>query len=173
VYITLLHPNKTDVLPFLDGNASAPGRYARATVQTGATNSSSPYWQEYMVGPLTDANSSNVEPLTFPFQNKQPGRTRVDSVMSPNEFGMYLTKFAKEHDDIWQRLFNSVSGGSADYSENVAHINLVIPRWNRRSSSWNSVLGRWPCRLLDVRVFRPRYQPQQCNGSATRVLHQV
>jgi len=43
----LLTPNKTDVLPYLDGSGPAPKRYARVVISYGATEK--PYWQEYMV----------------------------------------------------------------------------------------------------------------------------
>jgi len=43
----LLAPNKTDVLPYLDGSGPAPKRYARVIISYGATEN--PYWQEYMV----------------------------------------------------------------------------------------------------------------------------
>jgi len=43
----LLTPNKTDVLPYLDGSGPAPKRYARVVISYGATEN--PYRQEYMV----------------------------------------------------------------------------------------------------------------------------
>ncbi|RMZ73916.1 Copper amine oxidase [Pyrenophora seminiperda CCB06] len=104
--------------------------------QIGATNSSNAYWQEYMVGPLTDANSSTIEPLTYPFQNSQPGRIELQTVDSgDNEFGLFLTKFGKDHEDIWQRLFNS------SYFDGLVGIRLGVPFWNEdgRIIGWSSV----------------------------------
>ncbi|KAA8623161.1 TynA Cu2+-containing amine oxidase [Pyrenophora tritici-repentis] len=149
VQISLLHPNKTDVLPFLHGNSSAPGRYARATVQIGATNSSDGYWQEYMVGPLTAADPSTVEPLTYPFQNSEPGKTVMDTAESNNEFGMFITRFAEEHDDIWQRLFNS------SFMDGLVGLRLGAPNWDEdgRVIAWTSVFSDPGTNLSSVTVL--------------------
>ncbi|CAG5184025.1 uncharacterized protein ALTATR162_LOCUS10872 [Alternaria atra] len=107
VQLALLHPNKTDTLPYLDSNATAPKRYARATVQSGTTNSTEKHWQEYMIGPLPATNATPVEPLTFPFQNSQPGRTPMHPMYSPNEATNFFTRFATETEDISMQLFNT------------------------------------------------------------------
>lgn len=107
--VALLEPNKTETVPFIDGHSNAPRRYARATVQHGATNSSEVYWQEYMVGPLPATNATAVQPLTFPFQNTHPGITTMHKLYSLNEGTNFLVKFGTDHDDIAQRLFNTVS----------------------------------------------------------------
>ena len=74
-----------------------------------ATNASQVYWQEYMVGPLPATNATVVQPLTFPFQNTQRGKTTMHPLYSPIEGTNFLTKFGTEHEDIAQRLFNTVS----------------------------------------------------------------
>jgi primary-amine oxidase len=107
--LALLPPNKTDIVSFLDANATASKRYARATVQIGATNSSDMYWQEYMVGPLPATNGTVIEPLTYPFDNSQPGRITVHPVYIPNDGANFLTKFSADVEDISVALFNTVS----------------------------------------------------------------
>ena len=109
VQLALLQPNKTETVPFLDGYSKAPARYARATVQSGATNSSDMFWQEYMVGPLPATNATTVQPLTFPFQNAQGGKTTIHPLYSANEATNFLVWFGTEHEDISQRLFNTAS----------------------------------------------------------------
>jgi primary-amine oxidase len=86
-------------------------RYARATVQTGATNSSDLYWQEYVVGPLPVTNATTVEPLTYPFHNSQPGRTALHPAYIPNDGTNFLLKFGADVEDISVALFNSVRSG--------------------------------------------------------------
>ena len=67
------------------------------------------YWQEYMVGPLPATNETRAEPLTFPFQNSNAGQTGIHRMYSKNEGTSFLLKFGTEHEDIAQRLFNTVS----------------------------------------------------------------
>jgi primary-amine oxidase len=108
VQVTLQHPNKTEIVPYLDGNATIPGRYARATVMFGATNSTDSYWQEYAVGPLPVTNSSNLTPLTYPFNNQRPGQTRVHPIFSSSDGVLFLTKLSTDIEDITKELWNSV-----------------------------------------------------------------
>jgi primary-amine oxidase len=109
VQLALLPPNKTDVLLFMDNDGTALKRYARATVQLGATNSTDMYWQEYMVGPLPATNGTIVESLTYPFHNSQPGRTAVHPVYSPNDSTSFLLKLSEETEDILMALFKTAS----------------------------------------------------------------
>ena len=104
--ITVLNPNKTDVLPYLDSDAKEPARYARATVAFGATDL---YWQEFLVGPLPVTNSTKIEPLTYPFHNEQPGITDVHPVYSPTDAVQFQTTFGLEIENITKELWNSVS----------------------------------------------------------------
>ncbi|KAG7193608.1 uncharacterized protein KQ657_000681 [Scheffersomyces spartinae] len=61
VWITLINPNKTDALDFLEGNKTAPLRYARAVIFFGGEDFAKEdepigYWQTYQVGPLLAEN---------------------------------------------------------------------------------------------------------------------
>ena len=112
--ITLLHPNKTDILPFLDGNATSPGRYARATVASGQTNETDLYWQEYLVGPLPATNGTVVEPLTYLFQNQSPGKTALHPIYSGYTAISLQTRISEELEDITRELWNSVSTSCLD-----------------------------------------------------------
>jgi hypothetical protein len=51
------------VLPFLDGSASAPVKYARAIIFEGGKQV--PDSQEYMIGPLPVTNSTTIEKLDY------------------------------------------------------------------------------------------------------------
>ncbi|EUC42223.1 hypothetical protein COCMIDRAFT_29138 [Bipolaris oryzae ATCC 44560] len=108
VQLALLEPNKTETAKYLDGYGKPPGRYARATVQSGATNTTDMFWQEYMVGPLPATYATTITPLTFPFQNTHAGKTKVHPLYSStNEGTQFLMKFGAAHEDISQRLFNT------------------------------------------------------------------
>jgi primary-amine oxidase len=67
------------------------------------------YWQEYVVGPLPATNLTAVEPLSYPFDNAQPGRIAVHPVYIPNDSTNFLTKFSADVEDISMALFNGVS----------------------------------------------------------------
>ncbi|KAF1987640.1 putative membrane copper amine oxidase [Aulographum hederae CBS 113979] len=101
--VELMLPNKTDVLPYLDGNGPEPTRYAHVVLDHRATTE--PYYADLLVGPLPiqegqggggghgdygghgghnwthgyKRQSSAVttwEPLTYPYTRKTAGRIR-------------------------------------------------------------------------------------------------
>ncbi|KAH7341181.1 copper amine oxidase [Pyrenochaeta sp. MPI-SDFR-AT-0127] len=127
--LNLLHPNKTDVLPYLDQDAKEPARYARATVQFGHEDL---YWQEYIVGPLPATNITTVEPLTYPFHNAQPGKTKVNSVYSIEDVVQFQYIFSAEVEDITKELWNST------IAEGGVGLRLSTPFWEEdgRTVSW-------------------------------------
>lgn len=61
--IDLYTPNKTDALPYLQGEAEAPARWAVASISFGATEE--PYVQEWVVGPLPLGEDAIFYPDTF------------------------------------------------------------------------------------------------------------
>ena len=107
--IELLNPNKTEVLPFLSGEfAAEPKRYARATVAFGIPDP--PYYQEYMVGPLPATNVTKLQPLTYPFNNEEPGKTKVPPLTLPGQdVSSFILAFGADVEDITQELWNTVS----------------------------------------------------------------
>jgi primary-amine oxidase len=66
------------------------------------------YWQEYIVGPLPATNSTMIEPLTYPFHNTQPGRTKVHPVYSNNDASQFQNMFGSQAADITKELWNTV-----------------------------------------------------------------
>jgi primary-amine oxidase len=70
-WIDTLPLNKTDVLPFLDGKAAPPVKYARAIIfEGGKVNPDS---QEYMIGPLPITESSTIEKLDYIYNGGSGG----------------------------------------------------------------------------------------------------
>ncbi|KAH8704667.1 copper amine oxidase [Phaeosphaeriaceae sp. PMI808] len=135
VQVTLLYPNKTDVVAFLDKNTTASlARTARATVQFGATNSTDSYWQEYAVGPLPATSLTRILPLTFPFHNEQPGKTKVHPIYSPLDAALFQAKISTELTDITMILWNTT------IAEQSIGLRFGVPFWNQegRAISWCS-----------------------------------
>ncbi|KAH7408662.1 copper amine oxidase [Phaeosphaeria sp. MPI-PUGE-AT-0046c] len=134
VQVSLQHPNKTSVLPYLQDNGTEPDRFARATIMFGATNSTDTYWQEYLVGPLPATNGTNVVPLTYPFNNKEPGKTLVHPVYAPADGVSFQTKLSSDIEDITKQLWNST------ILEGTIGLRIGVPFWNEdgRIISWAS-----------------------------------
>lgn len=73
--VELMHPNKTDVLAYLDGNATAPTRYAHVVLDNRA--SVDPTYADILVGPLPLQNgTAKWEPLEHPYTRKTQGHIR-------------------------------------------------------------------------------------------------
>lgn len=133
--MTLLAPNKTDVVPYLDSSKGEPDKYARATVVFGAEEL---YWEEYMVGPLPVTNATKVQPLTYPFNNKQPGRTKVHPLLSASDGAQFYSKVSDEVEDITKELWNTTLADGTEIG-----LRYGVPFWdeNGRIVSWAIVLG--------------------------------
>ncbi|KAK3113870.1 hypothetical protein LTR53_008410 [Teratosphaeriaceae sp. CCFEE 6253] len=73
--VELMHPNKTDVLPYIDGAAAPPTRYAHVVLDLRATLN--PVYQDILVGPLPVVNGTTTwEPLEYPYTRKTGGSIR-------------------------------------------------------------------------------------------------
>ncbi|EAU83093.2 copper amine oxidase [Coprinopsis cinerea okayama7 len=60
-------PNKTEAVAYIDGDGPLPERYARVAISFGATET--PYYEDWIVGPLPISDKTKVEPLTY-YYNK-------------------------------------------------------------------------------------------------------
>jgi primary-amine oxidase len=69
--------NKTDVLPYLDGNATAPAQYARAIIFEGGK--SVPDSQEYMIGPLPVTDQTTIQKLDYIYNGGSGGSVPYNS----------------------------------------------------------------------------------------------
>jgi primary-amine oxidase len=70
-WIDTLPLNKTDVLPYLDGNATAPPQYARAIIFEGGKEV--PDSQEYMIGPLPVREGTTIQKLDYLYNGGSGG----------------------------------------------------------------------------------------------------
>ncbi|KAF1967283.1 amine oxidase catalytic domain-containing protein [Bimuria novae-zelandiae CBS 107.79] len=134
--VSLLQPNKSDVLPFLDGHANEPSRYARTTVLF--LSLEGPSLREYVVGPLSGTNATQVVPLTFPFNNKQPGKSRYPSIRVPDSIDGWVAALSEEIANITSLIWNStiLEGGVG------LRLGNVFFEEDGAQSSWATLLGR-------------------------------
>lgn len=103
--VELLQPNKSDALPYLNGEGAKPLRYAKATIQFQATLE--PYLQEFMIGPLPVSNETTLEPLNYPF-NKGVGMQRIYNA-DADAYLVFLANISASVEDILMEMFNGVS----------------------------------------------------------------
>jgi hypothetical protein len=167
--VNLLHPNKTDVVPFLDSGAKEPDRYARATVVSGTEEL---YWQEYMVGPLPATNTTAIHTLTYPFTNSQPGKTVINPVYSATDGAQFQEKFGLEVEDITRQLWNTVRISKAYHDARLTVSDIRCRR--RRHTLRHSILGRrWYHDLMGHHVGYTGDHYRQYYSVATRCQREV
>ncbi|KAI8936065.1 hypothetical protein NX059_007565 [Plenodomus lindquistii] len=92
------------------------------------------YWQEYIVGPLPLTNSTHVKLLTYPFQNTEPGKTKVHPVNQPSDAAQFLGKGITEIADIIRELWNTT------VEEGRVGVRISTPFWDEdgRVIAWAS-----------------------------------
>ncbi|KAJ9639223.1 hypothetical protein H2204_003834 [Knufia peltigerae] len=110
VLVELLQPNKSDALPYLNGEGPKPDRYSKATIQFQATLE--PYLKEFMVGPLPVSNETTLQPLDYPF-NKGVGMQRIYNA-DPEQYGIFLANISASVEDILMEMFNGTYTNSPD-----------------------------------------------------------
>ncbi|KAJ9649717.1 hypothetical protein H2201_001862 [Coniosporium apollinis] len=71
-WIDTLPVNKSAVLPYINGDAPAPSRYARAIIFRGGQEV--PDSQEYFVGPLPVSAETTIQPLDYIYNGGDGGR---------------------------------------------------------------------------------------------------
>ncbi|KAF4996189.1 hypothetical protein FGRMN_4637 [Fusarium graminum] len=133
VTLDLLQPNKTDALSYLDGQAAAPDRYARATLQFNSYLQ--PYIQEYMIGPLPLRNrTAQHNELNYIFSSGR-GRTNVYNA-DTEAIALFNLEVGKEIQHVTKRLLNGTATGADDDNLLIAgndpliHSNDRIYQWN-------------------------------------------
>ncbi|KAF2017333.1 primary-amine oxidase [Aaosphaeria arxii CBS 175.79] len=70
-WVDALHTNKSNVLPYIDGDAPFPSKYARAIIFEGGK--ADPDSQEYMIGPLPVSEETKIEKLDYIYNGPSGG----------------------------------------------------------------------------------------------------
>lgn len=104
--VETLPPNKSTAAPYLAGEGPEPERWAKATLQFGATLE--PYIEEWMVGPLPLVNGSiTVQPLNYIY-NKGRGYSRIYDVDEDAIYG-WIGEIGAQVANITMELCGGVS----------------------------------------------------------------
>jgi primary-amine oxidase len=129
----LMIPNKTDALSYIDGNASAPTRYAHVSLDLRA--SENPTYTDILVGPLPVQNGSTTwQPLEYPYTRKTGGSIRNLDADS-DQHDAWLHKVGASISDITLDLW----GGTATGADNdTLDIWGIDPLWQ-----YDGKITRW------------------------------
>lgn len=106
-----MQPNKSDALSYLDGNGTAPARYAHVVLDYRATEE--PYYQDMIVGPLPIVNGTTTAvPLEYPYTRKTGGTVRnLDADADEALYTDWLYVIAAEIQDITLDWFGGAAVG--------------------------------------------------------------
>ena len=123
-WIDTLHTNKSDVLPYLDGDGPLPPKYARAIIFEGGKED--PGSQEYMIGPLPVSESTTVEPLDYIYNGGNGGfipfNARYADAPKSNAIAPLITEAMTNISDITMALFE----GGAYFGPDDDRTNLTM-----------------------------------------------
>ncbi|KAJ1329863.1 diamine oxidase [Microdochium nivale] len=102
--VELLLPNKTEILPYINGNATElPIRHARAILMFGATEN--PYVREYVIGPLPITNTTTVSPYTFRTTRGGDGKVKIYNA-DQSKYVDLTASILQEAEDVTKFLWN-------------------------------------------------------------------
>ncbi|KAG4431873.1 hypothetical protein IFR05_012650 [Cadophora sp. M221] len=116
-----LHPNKTDVLSYLDGNTASPKRYARVVINEGGK--AVPDVTEYYVGPLPIDASTTIKTLDW-FYNGSPHipfNARFEDTPRSKAIDSIVASTMSSIADITQDLMNITYYGASDARSNCQY----------------------------------------------------
>ena len=137
--------NKTDVLPYIDGDGPMPAKYARVVIFEGGK--AEPDSQEYMVGPLPVSRDTKIEKLDYIFNGGRGGSVPyngryVDSKRTAASNPL-LIELMSEIDDITVALFDGAWYGPSDERTNLITMNTTPVSFNGTNAFLN-VWFRYP-----------------------------
>ncbi|KAK8084653.1 Primary amine oxidase lung isozyme [Apiospora hydei] len=148
ILVEAMMPNKTDVLPYLDGSAPAPERYAHVLLSNRA--SETPTYEDILVGPLPlDNATAKYFPLEFPFTRKTEGKVRNLDADGPVVQEKWLHPIGRSIEDIAMDLWGGTLSG---YANDTMRIGSTDPVWQGEDGTvkrWYGV-SRKPSGMFDT-----------------------
>ncbi|KAK8130921.1 membrane copper amine oxidase [Apiospora sp. TS-2023a] len=148
ILVEAMMPNKTAVLPYLDGSAPAPERYAHVLLSNRA--SEKPTYEDILVGPLPlDNATAKYFPLEFPFTRKTEGKVRNLDADGPVAQAAWLHPIGRSIEDIAMDLWGGTLSG---YENDTMRLGSTDPIWQGEDGTvkrWYGV-SRMPSSLYDT-----------------------
>ncbi|KAF2497656.1 primary-amine oxidase [Lophium mytilinum] len=145
-WIDTLHTNKSDAIPYLDGDGPAPPKYARAIIFEGGKEV--PVSQEYMIGPLPVGPESTIEKLDYMYNGGMGGAVPFNgryfdsqrSAATEPLIVLVMTELA----DITSALFQgAVYYGSSDERTNLS-LTSGTPASYDGTQAFRNIMFRFP-----------------------------
>lgn len=119
-WLEALRPNKSDVLPYLTHDSGQPDRWAKALVAQ--TIDGAGYLNYYAIGPLPVTAKTQVQPLTWPYQNKRNG---IQSVAASFEKLMgQIQTIGANVSDITKELLGDYIRGTDPFERDGLRVNI-------------------------------------------------
>jgi primary-amine oxidase len=113
--------NKTDVLPYIDGDGALPPKYARAIIFEGGKEE--PGAQEYMIGPLPVSENTTVAPADWMYNGGMgaftPFNARYADGPKTNAIEPLMAEVMTNVSDITMALFGTAYYGRGDERSNM------------------------------------------------------
>ena len=151
--VELMIPNKTDVLAYLDGNATEPPRFAHIMLDNRATES--PMYSDLLVGPLPVTNGTTTyEALTYPYTKQGNGQVRNLDADSGKLYSEWLYPISASISDIIFDLWNGSCLGLANDTIDVWGID---PLWqdDGKIIRWDTYWNYPTSDLVDAETLLP------------------
>lgn len=144
-FIDTLHTNKSDVLPYIDGDGPVPAKFARVVIFEGGKDV--PVSQEYVVGPLPVSEATEISKLDYIFNGGQGGSVPFnaryfDSKRSAASEPLLASVMANIS-DITVALFDGAYFGSADDRTNLTSTSTTPVSFDGETASRN-IMFRYP-----------------------------
>ncbi|KAK0630517.1 copper amine oxidase [Bombardia bombarda] len=144
-FIDTLHTNKSEILPYIDGNGPQPSKYARVVIFEGGKEE--PISQEYMVGPLPVSSSTAIEKLDYIFNGGKGGEVPFNGRYYDGKRSAatepLLVSVMSSISDITVALFDGGYFGSGDKRTNLT-AGSTTPVSYDGTQAFRTIMFRYP-----------------------------
>ncbi|TKA83156.1 hypothetical protein B0A55_00722 [Friedmanniomyces simplex] len=150
--VELMLPNKTDVLPYVDGDAAAPTRYAHVVLDLRATVN--PTYTDILVGPLPVTNGTTTwQPVEYPYTRKTGGSIRNLDADSDTMQTDFILKITGSISDITLDLWGGTAMGMDNDTLDVWGIDPVW-QYDNKLTRWDT-FWNYPTDEFDAETLLP------------------
>ena len=150
--VELMVPNKTDVLPYIDGSAAAPARYAHVVLDLRATIN--PTYTDILVGPLPAQNGTTTwEPLEYPYTRKTGGSIRNLDADSDTLYTDWVLPISASISDITLDLWGGTAFGLDNDTLDIWGID-PIRQYDGKLTRWDT-FWNYPTSDFDSETLLP------------------
>ena len=144
-FIDTLHTNKSDILPYIDGDGPLPAKFARVVIFEGGKDV--PVSQEYVVGPLPVSGATEIAKLDYIFNGGNGGAVPFNARYFDGKRSAasepLLASIMSNISDITVALFDGAYFGSSDNRTNLTSTSTTPVSFDGETASRN-IMFRYP-----------------------------